>query len=121
MSVVINSFGQIARRLGIEKGGPANAYLTNLCYKKMDRYVPMSAKESAGNLRTIVDISAKSITYQSPYARYQYFGQRADGRHIVKNYTTPGTGSYWDKKMLSVEKQNIINSMNKYIKGHGVD
>lgn len=119
MTVVINSFGQIAKRLGIEKGGRANAYLTNLCYKKMDRFVPMSAKDSQGSLRSNVDITTKSITYQSPYARYQYFGQRADGSHIVKNYTTAGTGPYWDQKMLSVEKKYIIEKVNKYIKTHG--
>jgi len=121
MTVVINSFGQIARRLGIEKGGRANAYLTNLCYKKMDRFVPMSANDSRGNLRNIVELTNKSITYQTPYASYQYYGQRKDGTHVVKNYTTPGTGPYWDKKMLSVEKQDIIDKMNNYIKGHGVD
>lgn len=119
MTVVINSLGQIAKRLGIQKGGPANAHLTELCYKKMDEYVPKSAKKSAGNLRTIVTLTNKSITYESPYASYQYFGQRKDGSHVISHWTTPGTGPYWDQRMLSVEQQNIVDNMNKYIKTHG--
>lgn len=29
------------------------------------------------------------------YASYQEAGQRKDGTHIVKNYTTAGTGPHW--------------------------
>lgn len=114
MTVVINSFGKIAKRLGIEKGGPANAHLTEICYKKMDKYVP----KDIGNLRDVVDLTSKSITYKSPYASYQYYGQRKDGSRVVKNYTTPGTGPRWDQRMLSAEGKDIVKEMNSYI-AHG--
>lgn len=29
------------------------------------------------------------------YAGYQWFGMRADGSHVVKHYTTPGTSKMW--------------------------
>ena len=79
----------------------------------MDKYVPMDV----GNLRTIVDIQANSITYESPYARYQYYGIREDGTHKVRHYTTPGTGPYWDKRMWSAEGQNVVNEVQNYIGG----
>lgn len=30
-----------------------------------------------------------------PYAAYQERGMRADGTHVVRNYTTPGTGKLY--------------------------
>lgn len=40
----------------------------------------------------IVDGKSGIITWTVPYASYQERGQRYDGSHIVKHYTTPGTG-----------------------------
>lgn len=31
------------------------------------------------------------------YARYQEYGERQDGTHVVRNYTTPGTGKEYLK------------------------
>lgn len=119
MGIRINSLDKIKRRLNIQDGGPAHAYFTELCYKKMDKFVPMSAKESAGNLRTIVDIQIDSITYESPYASYQYFGKRKDGSHVISHWTTPGTGPRWDKRMISADMKEIVKEVSKYVKTHG--
>lgn len=35
------------------------------------------------------------IKWDKVYAQYQESGQRADGSHKVKNYTTPGTGAHF--------------------------
>ena len=72
-----------------------------------------------GNLRTIVDIQPDSITYESPYARYQYYGVREDGTHVVMNYTTPGTGPKWDKRMWSAEKDEVLEEVQDFIKRGG--
>ena len=96
MPVKLQPTSVIKSRLGIEPNGRVQKFFTNTCYKKMDKYVPMDK----GDLRTNVNIKADSITYESPYARYQYYGMRDDGTRVVKRYTTPGTGPYWDKRML---------------------
>ena len=101
----------IKARLGINPNGRVQAFFTNTCYKAMDKYVPMDK----GNLRSTVDLQTNSITYEMPYARYQYFGVRDDGTHVVQNYTTAGTGTYWDKRMWSAEKDDIINRVQKYV------
>lgn len=75
----------IKAELQIEKGGAVEKFFTETCYRYMDDFVPMDE----GNLRTTVDIGSDYITYESPYAEYQYYGQRADGTHKVMNYTTP--------------------------------
>lgn len=113
MAVKLKPIGQIKASLGIEPNGRVQKYFTNTCYRYMDKYVPMDE----GNLRTNVDIQADSITYESPYASYQYRGEREDGSHKVKNYTTPGTGTYWDRKMVSAEMQDVVDEVQKYVGG----
>lgn len=113
MPVKLKPTSQIKARLGIEPNGRVQKFFTNTCYRYMDKYVPMDN----GDLRTIVDIEADSITYEVPYARYQYYGVRDDGTHQVKNYTTPGTGPYWDRRMVSAEMQDVISEVQDYIGG----
>ena len=113
MPVKMKPTSQIKARLGIEPNGKVQKFFTNTCYKHMDKYVPMDN----GDLRTNVDIQPESITYESPYARYQYYGVREDGTHKVKNYTTSGTGPYWDKRMVSAEMQDVVKEVQDYIGG----
>lgn len=113
MPVKLNPTSQIKARLGIEPNGRVQQFFTNTCYRYMDKYVPMEK----GNLRTIVDIQPNSITYEMPYARYQYYGIREDGTHEVKNYTTPGTGTYWDRRMVSAEINDLVEEVQDYIGG----
>ena len=113
MSVKLQPTSVIKARLGIEPNGDVQRFFQDTCYKKMDKYIP----KDLGNLRTIVDLSDLNyIIYESPYARYQYYGVREDGTHQVHNYTTPGTGPYWDKRMWSAEGQNIIMQVQEYIR-----
>ena len=113
MSVKLKPISQIKAGLGIEPNGRVQRFFTNTCYRYMDKYVPMDN----GDLRTNVDIQADSITYESPYANYQYHGMREDGSRVVKNYTTEGTGTYWDKRMVSAEMQDVVDEVQKYVGG----
>lgn len=113
MAVKLKPTSIIKTRLGIEPNGRVQKFFTNTCYKHIDKYVP----KDEGNLRTIVDIQADSITYESPYAKYQYYGMREDGSRVVKNYTTPGTGTYWDKRMVSAEMQDVVKEVQDYVGG----
>lgn len=113
MPVKLKPTSEIKARLGIEPNGRVQKFFTNTCYRHMNKYVPMDE----GNLRTNVSIDSNSITYESPYARYQYYGMRDDGTHQVQNYTTPGTGTYWDKRMVSAEMQDIVKEVQDYVGG----
>ncbi len=84
-------------------------FFTDTCYKHMDKYVP----KDTGILRDNVDKGADYITYESPYAHAQYIGE-IHGSPVV-NYTTPGTGSYWDKKMVSAEMNDVIKEVQEYV------
>lgn len=115
MPVKLKPTNVIKARLGLEPNGRVQKFFANTCYKHMDKYVP----KDEGNLRTIVDIRSDSITYEQPYARYQYYGMRDDGTHVVRHYTTPGTGTYWDKKMVSAEIQDVVKEVQSYVNRGG--
>ena len=110
MPVKIQPTSVIKARLGLEPNGRVQSFFANTCYKHMDKYVPMDE----GNLRTIVDIQPDHITYESPYAHAQYVGFT---KEPVRNYTTPGTGPYWDKRMVSAEMQDVVKEVQDYIGG----
>lgn len=115
MPLKINSLNDIKKRLNIEKGGKAEAFLTNTCYKAMDKYVPMRD----GNLRKNVMVTNNAIYYMSPYAKYQYKGERDDGTRKVQHYTTPGTGPYWDERMKSAEMDKVVKEVGNFIREKG--
>lgn len=112
MSLKLNPTSMINARLGIEPNGKAHDFFTNSCYKYMDKYVPMDN----GDLRTKVDIQTDRITYESRYAHAQYVGFT---KGPIVNYTTPGTGPYWDKRMVSAEMQDVVKEVQDYVKRGG--
>lgn len=103
---------QIVTRLGLGKDGRVLNFFASECAKAMDKYVPMDE----GTLRQY-QIEGNYIIYNQPYARYQYYGIREDGTHVVMNYTTPGTGSYWDKRMKSAEMSDIEKRVQVFVGG----
>ena len=114
MPVKMKPTSTIKARLGLEPNGRVQKFFTNTCYKHMDKYVPLG---ETGMLRTNVDIQADSITYEQPYAHYQYKGISKSGKPL--NYRTPGTGSYWDKRMVSAEIQDVVKEVQDYVNRGG--
>lgn len=111
MPVQIQPASVIKAQLGLEPNGRVQKFLTNTCYKHMDKYVP----RDKGDLRTNVSLQPDSITYESPYANYQYKGVSKSGKPL--NYKTPGTGDYWDKRMVSAEMQDVVREVQKFVGG----
>lgn len=116
-TVYIKPVSTIKANLGINPGGKVQAFFTDACARYMEPYIP----QRNGDLRKNKDIQPTFITYESPYASYQYYGKRKDGTRVInpENYTTEGTGPYWDKQMLSVEKDSLLKEVKEYIKYHG--
>lgn len=105
----LNPISTIKANLGIEPNGRVQKFFTDTCAKHMEKYIPLG---ETGNLRGIVDKGADYITYESNYAHAQYIGYT---KGPVKNYTTPGTGPYWDKRMWSAEKDTVIEEVQSYV------
>ena len=113
MPVKMQPTSVIKVNLGIEPNGRVQKFFTNTCYRYMDKYVP----KDNGLLREIVTLTSNSITYEQEYAHAQYIGEVNGGK--VVNYTTPGTGPYWDKRMVSAEIQDVIAEVQNYVNKGG--
>ena len=112
MYVKIKTPKEIEKILKLNPGGEAQKFFTSSCKRRMERFVPMRK----GTLRDTAVATSNEIIYNQDYATYQYFGMRQDGTHKVRNYTTPGTGSYWDKRMLSVDKDVLLREVVEYVR-----
>lgn len=115
MIIKMKPASTIKSRLGIDKNGDVQASFTNTCYNHMDKYVPRRLGNIGGHLRGetgAIDIQSDRIIYESPYAHAQYIGYTTGP---VVNYSTPGTGPYWDERMWSAEKEEIIKEVQDYI------
>lgn len=140
MSVTVRMKGasQIKKRLGIDRGGPAHAFFTNTCYKKMTSYTPGG---TSSHLNQLVEIRVDSITYKSPSAHYLWNGKLyVDPKYkkgafyspdygywsrpgITKlptekalNYHTPGTGSHWESLMWTSKGREVIKEVENYVR-----
>ena len=113
MEVRLNKLDKIERRLGIEAGGEVQKFLTDNVANRMDKYIPFKT----GALRRNKVVADDSITYESKYAESQYKGMV--GEKPVRHYTTPGTGSYWDRRLKNIEIEFIINDVQRFMRRGG--
>ena len=137
MPVKMQPTSVIKARLGLEPNGRAQSFFTSECAKAMDKFIP----KDEGNLRLIKDIQSDRIVYESPYARYQYYGKKmvmSNGKSAFYSkdygfwskkgekktltnedliYHTPGTGPYWDKRMWSAKGQDIVKRVQEKFGG----
>lgn len=113
MPVKLQPTSVIKGRLGIDPNGRVQKKFTDTCRRYMDKYIPYSGDSGKLHLRENVDIDSNTITYNMPYAHAQYVGYT---KGPVKNYTTPGTGPYWDRKMVSAEMQDVVKEVQDYVR-----
>lgn len=75
-----------------------------LTVPRKNHYLAESGRVVGQGLEREVIFGSSSV----PYAAYQERGMRADGSHIVRHYTTPGTGKDYLKNAFdSVIKEGI--------------
>ena len=114
MRVKLKPTSEIIANLGLDVNGRVQRFFQETCYKHMNKYVP----KRNGNLRDNVDLSNPTqIVYESkPYAEIQYYGIIWGHKIPPENYTTLGTGPYWDKRMVSAEIDDIVNEVQNYVR-----
>lgn len=119
--------------LGFCPSGKMQKFIANTCYKHMDKYVPYYESNLRKNVSMSLD--GTSITYESPYAQYQYYGKlmvmkngkgayysptygfwsdKGEKKYLTNidlQYHTAGTGPYWDKRMITAEGDKVIQEI----------
>ena len=101
--------GKIISKFGLNNNGKSNLYMSNRCFIRMQKYVP----RLNNILSTHTTVKPGSVTYEEKYAHAQYVGYT---KGKVVHYTTPGTGTYWDRKMWSAEGNLLTKEVGNYIK-----
>ena len=125
MKVIMNKPTEIIARLGLEPDGEFHQWFTNTCALHMDKYVPFDEGILAGTVVNngvlTANVTESTITYDTPYASYQYYGVRQDGSHKINEANRniekhPLATSYWDKEMVTAEMQDIEEEIHNYFK-----
>lgn len=140
MSYKIKPVSEIIIDFGLEEYGKAHNYFAERCKDRMNaRYVPYKNGALVGS--SYIDEQC-NIHYNTPYARYLYYGKlmvmsNGKGAYYSEDYgfwSKKGEkktltdidlhyhkagGPYWDKLMLSAEKDELIQEMQDYISKRG--
>lgn len=136
MSVKVDiNKAEILKRLGLGGTNKVQKYLASQVKNFCDPYVPMQT----GTLKNSAVIAGdgSSITYQGPYAHYQYEGKvygpnytngerfwsgkapKAPTGEKLTYHGAPMRGPQWDKRMLADKSQDLERSLDAYIKKRG--
>lgn len=119
VDVDIAKIMEIQRRAGDNR---TQVYLASEVKRLCDPYVPMQN----GPLKNtaIVAGDGSSLTYNQPYAHYQYAGQVLGGRAPKKptgaalTYSGGGLrGPQWDKRMLADKSEELAQNLKNYVMG----
>lgn len=93
---------KIVDKYEMQEKGDTQLFLANTCFRRMQKYVPFET----GALSTTATVRPGSVTYELPYAHKQYTTNKGKGIR----------GKYWDKKMVSAEKELIVKEVEAYAK-----
>lgn len=91
----------------------ANRLLLEDIHRESQPSTPFKGGDLREQVDKRVDGLEGTITWKVPYASYQERGKRYDGSHVVRHYTTPGTGKNFAKK--AVRKVVTPEHISKYI------
>lgn len=131
VKVKINKTSQILKDHGLNEDSRVNRFMRDNADRLMNPFVPM---DNGMLRRNKAYPNNHSIKYNSPYAKYQYYGKlmlTKSGSSWAKKgekkfetgkklkYHTSGTGAKWDKLMLQRRKNDLIKDVENYIKTGG--
>lgn len=116
----------ILARLGIDKNGRVQRFLTETVNRRITRYMPFRTGVLATKLKFVS--SPTEITVNGPYARYQYYGKVMVGKPPKQVTDTdltydkakhPNAGPFWDRRLMAAEKDVILREVGACIKRGG--
>lgn len=117
----------IIANLGLAPDGPIQQWFTDTCALHMDKYTPFRHGDLAKTVVVNGEVNRQNVTedtivYKQHYASYVYYGMRRDGTHVIKHYTDDfhaDAGPYWDRRMWSAEKEQVVKEVQNYINKRG--
>ena len=109
MPVTIQHNEEYIRQLTTQRISLANRLIIEDIHRTSLHNTPMLSSQLRRNVtKTVVpETYTGTIIWRQPYAAYQERGMRADGTHVVKNYTTPGTGKDFAKNAVKETLKHV--------------
>lgn len=99
----LNATDKILLQRNLSKNGKGQRFFTHEVRRALDAYVPMRS----GVLKNTAVESDSSITYDTPYARKQYYENHGNGLR----------GKEWDKRMWPDRGPEIVRATAKFCGG----
>jgi len=93
---------KIISKFEMQDDGKTQLFLADTCFRRMQKYVPFDT----GALSTTATIKPHKVIYEQPYAHKQYTTNKGKGIR----------GKYWDKRMVSAEKELVVKEVEAYAK-----
>lgn len=126
--VEIDNINTILAKRGLEERGRTQRLFTDECARYMDKYIPMRSA-TMKNLKLIID---NSITYLSPYSRFQHGGKVMIGvkshspwaksgekkkltNRNLKYNGAPKRGAYFEERMWEEDGEKIVKTIERSI------
>lgn len=94
--------GKIVNKYGMQKGGNAELFLADTCFRRMAKYVP----RDTGALMSTATVKPGKVTYEQPYARRQFYTNKGKGIR----------GKRWDLAVENNEKHLIAKEVEMEVK-----
>lgn len=115
IKVEMNSTSKILKRLNLDKQGKVRYFFRDKVAEECDPYVPMVSGQLAD-----YTTHGTEIWYDTPYAKYQYWGARDDLTHLIKTANRnrekhPLATSFWDRHLWTAKKDEIAKDVKKEI------
>lgn len=69
------------------------------------QFVPKDQNTLRDSARIEHENGGTQVTYNTPYAAYQYYGCWPDGSHVIRDHTTSGTVTRWIEHAKAQNKE----------------
>ena len=107
----LDSIDTMLQKLNLEESGLVQEFFTNEVWRLSDDYVPFDSGMLARNVSMSLD--KRSIIYNSPYARYQYYGLLMVDPDYLKGAMFSPSYGFWSRpgvpKILDPNGRSIDN------------
>ena len=110
----------VLKNHGLNNGGKIQTFFTNEVMRRSDKYTPMQSGMLKNN--TTILSSKDGFIYNSPYARYHWYGKKMVGpapktltNEDMTYHGAPLRGPFWVNRMWVNEGDKIIDSVQKMV------
>lgn len=119
------SDAEILTERDLEMGGAVQKYVDSEVVRLCEPYTPFRQGVLIGSAQLFTEFGSGEVVYNTPYARYLYYGKLMVGR-APKTLTdidltfagAPMRGAFWFDRMKADHKENILEGAKRIAGAH---